>query len=118
MAGGVSWIGIHVDDVEQAASFFEDVLGLTRRVTREDFVVLDAPNGDRVELFGPTGPQPEHQFERSAVMAGFAVDDLDAARERLTSRGVQLLGERDKTWQHFRGPGGLVFEINQAKPSS
>lgn len=118
MGDGISWVGLRVDDVEGAAAFFVDALGFNRVKSREDFIVLDAPNGDRVELFGPRGPQPAHQFERNSVMVGFSVGNLDAAREQLVRHGAELLGDGDKTWQHFRGPGDFVYEVNQAKSSS
>jgi predicted enzyme related to lactoylglutathione lyase len=95
------------------AVFCESVLGFERTLERRDFVVFDAPNGDRLELFGPAGPQPGYQFAANPVVVGFAVPDLEAARRRLVAAGVELLGEpaQGQTWQHFRAPDGRVYEV-------
>lgn len=114
MAKGVSWVGVQVARVEEMRAFFEAALGLEQRLAREDFVVLDAPNGDRVELFGPRGPQPAYQFAANPVMVGFGVADIEAACARVVAAGGELLGERGRSWQHFRAPDGFTYEVNQA----
>jgi catechol 2,3-dioxygenase-like lactoylglutathione lyase family enzyme len=114
LVDGVAWVGIRADDVERLAQFFE-MLGLDRVHEATDFVVLDAPNGDRIEVFGPAGPQPDHQFAANQVMVGLAVPDLASAVERLRDAGVELLGDGGPTWQHFRGPDGLVYELTERR---
>ncbi len=117
MVQGVSWIGVRAEEVTALSGFFEDVLGLRLALKKNDFHVFDAPNGDRVEVFGPRGPQPGYQFQTNSVMVGFSVSDLDTSRARLVAAGVELLGdpERRSSWQHFRGPDGLVYELNERK---
>jgi catechol 2,3-dioxygenase-like lactoylglutathione lyase family enzyme len=44
-------------------------------------------------------------------VVGFAVRDLRAAVDELRRAGVELLGEPEPTWQHFRGPDGNVYEL-------
>ena len=117
MSTGVAWVGIRTDAVTETAALLREALGLSARLESDDFVVLDAPNGDRVELFGPNGPQPPHQFERNAVVVGFAVPDIEAARARLETVGAELLGRLEgppgAQWQHFRGPDSLVYELTE-----
>jgi len=82
-----------------------------------EFLEATAANGDKLEIFGPTGPQPAYQFAAAPVVVGFLVDDIEAARNELAAApGVELLGELEVmedgyAWQHFRAPDGLVYEL-------
>jgi predicted enzyme related to lactoylglutathione lyase len=113
MTDGVSWVGVRVARVEEMCAFLEAAIGLERQLERDDFVVLDAPNGDRLELFGPRGPQPAYQFAANPVMVGFGVADIDAACARVVAAGGELVGDRGSSWQHFRAPDGHVYEVNR-----
>jgi catechol 2,3-dioxygenase-like lactoylglutathione lyase family enzyme len=122
---GIRWLGVGTDRVAEMRAFAVDVLGL--RVAgedREDFVELTLPDGARLELFGSTGAADgAWLFERNPVVAGFLVDDIEAARDELArTPGVELLGELQTlpngyAWQHFRAPDGLVYELT-ADPSA
>ena len=52
---GIRWVGVSVGDFAAAQSFVRDVLGLEVRHEAQDFLVADAENGDRFEVFGPAG---------------------------------------------------------------
>jgi predicted enzyme related to lactoylglutathione lyase len=113
---GVSWVGVKTDQYAAMAGFFRDVVGLEATVERHDFVVFRMPNGDQVEIFGHTGPNPAGQFAHNEVVAGLLVDDIDAAILELRQAGIELIGERQiadngYSWQHFRAPDGKVFEL-------
>jgi hypothetical protein len=116
---GIRWVGVGTDRVTQMRSFAVDVLGL--RVAgedSEDFVELAMGDGTKLELFGSSevadGPW---LFESNPVVAGFLVDDIEAARDELArTRDVELLGELrvmpdGYAWQHFRAPDGHVYEL-------
>jgi hypothetical protein len=116
---GIRWVGIGTDRVSRMRSFAIDVLGL--RVAgedREDFVELAMSDGAKLELFGSSevadGPW---LFESNPVVAGFLVDDIEAARDELArTPDVELLGELrvmpdGYAWQHFRAPDGHVYEL-------
>ena len=97
--------------------FAIDVLGLRiNEHDSEEFVELITADGSRFELFGPGVGAPE-QFSANEVVAGFLVDDIQAARRELQSTpGVTLLGEvggspSGYAWQHFRAPDGHVYEL-------
>jgi hypothetical protein len=98
-------------------SFALDVLGLALEREDEDFLETTAANGDKLEIFGPGGPQPAYQFGAAPVVVGFLVDDIEVARDELAATpGVELLGglevaEDGYAWQHFRAPDGLVYEV-------
>jgi hypothetical protein len=114
---GIRWLGVSTDRFGQMRAFAIDTLGL--RVVSEsvDFLETMASNGDRFEVFGPSGPQPNWQFSSNPVVAGFLVDDIGTARRELASNpGVELLGdlrvmENGYAWQHFKAPDGHVYEL-------
>lgn len=113
---GINWVGVKTDAFGPSCAFFTDVMGLEISYRRADFAVLELPDGDKLEFFGPGGPDPESQFRHNQVVAGFWVADIEGARAELLAGGAELLGELEGTdggyqWQHFRAPDGKVFEL-------
>jgi catechol 2,3-dioxygenase-like lactoylglutathione lyase family enzyme len=116
---GIRWLGIGTDRVSLMRSFATEVLGL--RVAgedTEDFVELAMGDGAKLELFGPAArAESPWLFESNPVVAGFLVDDIEAARDELArTPDVELLGELQVlpggyAWQHFRAPDGHVYEL-------
>ena len=85
----IRWLGVQTDRFAEMRSFALDILGLRLVTESDDFLVADAANGDRVEVFGPCGPQPAEQFASNRVVVGFLVDDIRTARAELgRSKGV------------------------------
>jgi hypothetical protein len=74
---GIAWLGTRTNQYEQMVEFSRDVLGLSQTTNEPGFAIFDLPNGDRFELFGP--PQNFNMFMTHPV-AGFLVDDIEAAR--------------------------------------
>jgi catechol 2,3-dioxygenase-like lactoylglutathione lyase family enzyme len=116
---GIRWIGVGTDRLAHMRSFAVDVLGL-RLVGQdtEDFVELAMADGAKLELFGSRAAEDgPWLFASNAVVAGFLVDDIEAARDELArTPGVELLGElrvmpSGYAWQHFRAPDGHVYEL-------
>src|SRR4051794_17324741 len=75
-------------------------------------------DGAKLELFGsPEVADGPWLFESNPVVAGFLVDDREAARDGLARiPDVELLGELRVMpdgygWQHFRAPDGHVYEL-------
>jgi glyoxylase I family protein len=93
-------------------AFFTDVLGLGVSSSETDFAVLDVPDGATVEIFGPAS---EYNRHLTHPVAGFLVDDLEAAVEELRAAGIEIVlpvqhgGTR--SWTHFRAPDGFVYEL-------
>jgi hypothetical protein len=116
---GIRWLGVGTESVSQMRSFAIDVLGL--KVEGEDtehFVELAMADGAKFELFGPAAvADSPWLFESNPVVAGFLVDDIEAARDELARiPNVELLGELRAlpggyAWQHFRAPDGHVYEL-------
>jgi hypothetical protein len=116
---GIRWLGVATESVSLMRSFAIEVLGL--RVVGEDteqFVELAMSDGAKLEFFGSAavGDSP-WLFESNPIVAGFLVDDIEAARDELASTpNVELLGELrvlpgGYAWQHFRAPDGHVYEL-------
>jgi hypothetical protein len=116
---GIRWLGVGTERVSAMRSFATEVLGL--RVDGEDtdqFVELVMADGSKLELFGPAArADSPWLFESNPIVAGFLVDDIEAAREELASTpNVELLGDVGRlpsgyAWQHFRAPDGHVYEL-------
>lgn len=71
---------------QPTVAFFGSVLGLPVEHEEPDFVVLRLPDGAKVEVFGP-GSLDNRLFTTGPV-AGYLVDDVDAATARLVAAGV------------------------------
>ena len=114
---GIRWVGVATDRYAEMRSFALDVLGLAFADEVEGCLQATAANGDKLEIFGPLGPQPAYQFETGPTVVGFLVDDIATARDELAAApGVELLGDLQVmddgyAWQHFRAPDRLVYEL-------
>jgi len=111
---GVSWIGIRSERFEEMVSFLRR-LGLTPRIEEPDFVMFKLPDGDQIEVFGPA--IKSHSHFRTGPVPGFLVEEVTSATAELEAAGAELIGPirggGANVWQHFRGPDGSVYEINQ-----
>lgn len=115
---GVAWVGTRTERFREMTAFYEDVLGLHRWVTDEDFVAYRLPNGDVAELFGPRAP--DHDYFTTGPVVGFLVDDLPRAMREMEAGGIKFLGTPvvdgvGGGWAHFRAPDGNVYELT-SKP--
>lgn len=114
---GISWAGVKTSQYDQMKSVFSRILSMEPDHERDDFAVFMLPSGERIEVFGPSGPDPAEQFQNNRVEAGILVDDIDEAIGHLLSMGMELVGEKQVaenggSWQHFRMPDGTVWEVN------
>jgi catechol 2,3-dioxygenase-like lactoylglutathione lyase family enzyme len=118
---------LYVEDLDRAARFFEDVLGLAPMVdARPRLVALDGGQGSVLLLFLqgattrevvlPDGRIPPHDGS-GPVHVAFAVgaEDLAAWEDRLTAHGVAI--ESRVRWGrggeslYFRDPDGHSLEL-------
>lgn len=113
---GVNWLGIYTDKVTETRDFFQTVLGLRLAANHENFVRLVAPNGSKVEIFGP-GDESYGKLAADRLSGGFDVTDIEAAREELIAAGIEVIGPIESygkhRWQKFRGPDGNLYEISE-----
>ncbi|MCI0711785.1 MAG: VOC family protein [Chloroflexi bacterium] len=76
--------GFSVDDLEKAKQFYTGILGL--KVDEEGAgLSLHLPSGGNVFIY----PKDDHQ-PASFTILNFVVDDIDAAVDELTRRGVKF----------------------------
>jgi catechol 2,3-dioxygenase-like lactoylglutathione lyase family enzyme len=84
LANSNAFSGFAVDDLERARAFYEGTLGL--EVSDEDGLLTLELAGDR-----PTLIYPKPDFTPATyTILNFPVEDIDAAVEELTSRGVRF----------------------------
>ena len=112
---GLAWVGTRTSEYDAMVRLFRDGLGLQLAHEEPDFAGLVMPNGDKVEVFGPS--DTEHTHFDSGPVVGFLVDDVAAARAQLEAMGmVEFIGPLHSwpggtAWQHFRAPDGNVYEL-------
>jgi len=86
LADSKAFSGFAVPDIEAARRFYGDTLGL-------NVEVIDGPGLLTMHLAGdrPVLIYPKSDFEpASYTILNFPVDDIDAAVDELTARGVQF----------------------------
>jgi catechol 2,3-dioxygenase-like lactoylglutathione lyase family enzyme len=112
LLGWPTWIGVVVEDLEEARRFWRDVIGFAEITATDDYAELDLGMNRRLELLARSDAP---QYDRPRFQVGFEVDDVRAAREELIGRGVEPVSEvekgEDSAWCYFRDPQGNVFEI-------
>ena len=112
---GLGWAGTRTSEYGAMVRLFREGLGLTLAHEEPDFAGFVLPNGDKVEVFGPS--DEEHAHFDSGPVVGFLVDNVAEARAQLEATGmVELIGPlrswpRGSAWQHFRAPDGNVYEL-------
>jgi len=110
---GVHHVSINVKNVDEALSFYVDVLGLTPRADRPNFSFggawLDV-GGQQIHLI--EGEPPADVGQHVALH----VDDVDAVVSELRDRGIEVsapvpVGTGRQSFLH--DPAGNRIEINQ-----
>ena len=109
-----TWIGVVAEDLEGQRRFWGAVLGVPEAAAGSDFVQWELGGGRTFELIRRSD-QPE--YDRPRFQVGFAVEDIEHARDELLGRGVQPItdvvdGDVSR-WAYFRDPEGNVFEITE-----
>jgi len=131
-------IGIRVPDYEAAKAWYTEKLDF--RVLQEwpygdlKLAYLSPPNDDdfHVELLAGPVPTPNPVLDdlaESLTRGGYQhvcvhVENVDAAREELLRRGVDMVGEPFEIEQisrrlaFFRDPWGNMFELSETLPGA
>lgn len=110
------WIGIVAKDLDEQRRFYREVLGFIELSAGPDWVHFDLGRGNLLELVERSG---DPQYDRIRYQVGYAVSDIQSARDELIARGVEPIsaiegdaGARGR-WCYFRDPEGNVFEIKE-----
>ena len=125
----IDHIGVAVEDIDAALGLYGDSfeMELAHRETVEsqgvEAVLLDVGEG-HVELLAPLGPDTpvgKYLAKNGPGLhhVAYAVDDIDAALEKIAATGIQLIdseprvGIRDSrvAFLHPRSTGGVLTEI-------
>lgn len=112
--GWPTWIGVVVDDLAAQRRFYGDVLGFTELDVGSDWVQFDLGDARILELV-QRSDRP--QYDRTRYQIGYAVDDIEAARRALVTRGVEPVSDMEGTsrrWCYFRDPEGNIFELKES----
>ncbi|MFU8855722.1 MAG: methylmalonyl-CoA epimerase [Deferrisomatales bacterium] len=133
MPSKINHIGIAVPDIDAAARFYTEHLGLTlggiEEVADQKVKVAFLPIGEvRLELVQPTSPEsPVAKFlEKNGPgfhHIAYEVDDTAAEVERLMAAGVRMVDEKPRTgahntsiaFVHPKSSGGVLTELVQEK---
>ena len=113
---GIGWVGTPTERVDEMAQFCENVLGLQRRAPMPGIESFDFPNGDIIEIVGPTIDMGELKGW-NCPKTDFLVADVAEAREEMEEKGVEFIGpilaseEEGIAWTHFRAPDGQVYGL-------
>jgi len=127
--GRIDHIGVAVEEIDAGLALYGESfeMELTHRETVEsqgvEAVLLDVGEG-HVELLAPLGPETpvgKYLAKNGPGLhhVAYAVDDIDAALERVAAAGIQLIdseprvGIRDSrvAFLHPRSTGGVLTEI-------
>ena len=129
MLGRIDHVGVATEDLAGAIALYEGTLGMpvAHRETVEsqgvEAVLLDVGDG-HVELLRPLGPDTpvgKHLSKKGPGLhhVAYAVDDIDAALERLKEAGIELIDAEARTgirdsrvaFVHPKATGGVLTEI-------
>jgi len=127
--GRIDHIGVAVEEIDAALALYGESfeMKLAHRETVEsqgvEAVLLDVGEG-HVELLAPLGPETpvgKYLAKNGPGLhhVAYAVDDIDAALEKVAAAGIQLIdseprvGIRDSrvAFLHPRSTGGVLTEI-------
>ncbi len=108
---------LYVEDLDRAARFYEEVLGLERMDVFEPqrLIPMIAPGPNLLLLF-KRGASPDHDSTGSQHLAfSITAADLAAWEQRLAAHGIGI--EERKVWErggtslYFRDPDGHLLEL-------
>ena len=121
---GIRAMTLFVEDLEVAKQFYREVFGLPLVYEDDNSAAFDFGNtivkllktSKAPDLIEPAVVAPREAGSR--MQFTIVVDDVDAVRAELVSRGVEMLnGPMDRPWglrtTCFSDPGGHIWEITK-----
>jgi catechol 2,3-dioxygenase-like lactoylglutathione lyase family enzyme len=110
----IAWVGVRTDRFQPMATYVDEALGLGAIERGPDRSVHAMPEGQLIEVIGPSDREHEHFV--TGPVPGFRVGDLRSAAAGIEEAGGELVGSSslvdDRTgWQHFRAPDGFLYEV-------
>lgn len=103
------------ENLAEQRRFYRDVLGLPELTAGPDWVQYDFGKQGILELVQRSG---EPQYDHARYQVGYAVADIEAARDELIARGVQQITEIQGDpiggrWCYFRDAEDNIFELKE-----
>ncbi len=110
-----AYLTLMVRDIDQSVRFYTQTLGLPLKERYGDhWAGVEAP-GVTIGLH-PAGDHPSQRPRGDAISLGLLVDDLDAAVQELTGRGVtfsRITGNESARSAYFSDPDGVTLYLMQ-----
>jgi len=106
------------EDLDVQRWFYRDVLGLAELAAGPGWVQFDFGKAGVLEIVQRSG---EPQYDQARYQVGYAVADIESARDQLVSRGVGQVSEIEGDaaaggrWCYFRDAEGNIFEIKERR---
>jgi predicted enzyme related to lactoylglutathione lyase len=112
---GVDFVALPTHDVERAAAFYGDTLGLHRSIYMPERHFAEFETGNlTLSVIDAEGMGLEHHVQRHEV--ALHVEDVQAARALLQERGVEFRGETLDTgvchMAFFNDPDGNALMLH------
>ncbi|MEK7357499.1 MAG: VOC family protein [Bdellovibrionota bacterium] len=122
MIKGIAVAYIHTPN-KKLADFYENTLGLKKGYGDETWQAFDTKEGSKFALDYIS--YPSSTVQKQSIMISFAVDDVKAAVEELSKKGVRFYPDNDKTKTifdvgpslvaTFEDPDGNFVQLSQQK---
>jgi predicted enzyme related to lactoylglutathione lyase len=116
---GVDFVSLPTEDLERSIAFYADVLGLERSKVwgKNDAEALGAEfETGTVTLALVVGGRLGIPFQENRVPLAFQVEDVEAARAELESKGVEFSGDIIDSgvcfMANFRDPDGNALMLH------
>ena len=115
----VNWLEVKVTDMKKAIAFYRDVLGLKVKNEWPNYVIFDLPGTLTLAIM--LGGKKSRK--EGAPNIYFAVEDLDAAYEKLKEKGIKFIESPKKQYWGsyaalFADPDENLFYLVQPKTES
>jgi predicted enzyme related to lactoylglutathione lyase len=112
---GVDFVGVPTRDLDGAARFYGETLGLPRSVFHKERSYAEFETGNlTLSVFDAEGFGLEHRTNPNAI--ALHVDDVAAARQELEGRGVEFQGDTLDTgvchMAFFADPDGNAWMLH------
>lgn len=89
---GLVWLGTRTIQFWPMLNFCQNVIGFAPIHIEPGFPILDLPNGDRFEIFGPDS---SYNTFITHPVAGFLVEDIVEANAELEAYGIEFIFVND-----------------------
>ena len=115
LVGWPVWIGVVGDDPDKQRRFYGEVLVSPEIDGGRGWASFGMGEAGMLELIVRSS---EPQYDRPGFQGGFAVSDIQAARETLVARGLEPISSVDESsdgsrWCYFRDAERNAFAIKQ-----